>query len=116
MKVGQQEKAVKVELIKPQKPKQTESTETTTEQVQVQTASASPKRVSAEAKRQRQQAERWQEGHPGLRRVYFVIDEGLWDRFLRVCCATQKPNAVFTQMIREAVQAQGPAVSPESEG
>ena len=63
-----------------------------------------------EAERQRRQAEHWQQAHPGLRRVYFVIDTELWDRFVALCCTTQRPNAVFTRMVREAVQAKARSV------
>jgi len=47
----------------------------------------------------------WQKAHPGLRRVYFVLDASLWQQFVKLHCATEKPNVVFTRMIREAVQA-----------
>ena len=53
--------------------------------------------------RRRRQPELWREAHPGLRYVQFVIDIELWDQFVASCCATHRPNVVFTRMIREAV-------------
>ena len=53
--------------------------------------------------RRRRQSEIWREAHPGLRYVQFVIEIELWDRFVARCCATHRPNVVFTRMIREAV-------------
>jgi hypothetical protein len=37
--------------------------------------------------------------------VYFVLDASLWQQFVKLHCVTEKPNVVFTRMIREAVQA-----------
>ena len=53
--------------------------------------------------RRRRQSEIWREAHPGLRWVQFVVDIELWDQFVASCCATHRPNVVFTRMIREAV-------------
>jgi hypothetical protein len=53
--------------------------------------------------RRRRQSEIWREAHPGLRYVQFVVDIELWDRFVARCCATHRPNVVFTRMIRDAV-------------
>jgi hypothetical protein len=53
--------------------------------------------------RRRRQSEIWREAHPGLRYVQFVIDIELWDQFVASCCATHRPNVVFTRMVREAV-------------
>ena len=53
--------------------------------------------------RRKKRLEKWQEAHPGLRHVQFVIDIKVWDRFVARCCATHKPNVVFTRMIQEAV-------------
>jgi len=53
--------------------------------------------------RRKRQSELWRKAHPGLRYVQFVIEIELWDRFVAACCSAQKPNTVFTHMIREAV-------------
>jgi hypothetical protein len=53
--------------------------------------------------RRKRRLEKWQEAHPGLRHVQFVIDIKLWDQFVARCCTTHRPNVVFTRMIREAV-------------
>jgi hypothetical protein len=53
--------------------------------------------------RRKRRLEKWEEAHPGLRHVQFVIDSKLWDRFVARCCATHRPNVVFTRMIQEAV-------------
>jgi hypothetical protein len=53
--------------------------------------------------KRRRQSEIWRETHPGLRWVQFVVDIELWDRFVARCCATYKPNVVFTRMIHKAV-------------
>jgi hypothetical protein len=52
--------------------------------------------------RRRRQSEIWREAHPGLRYVQLVIEIELWD-LVASCCATHRPNVVFTRMIREAV-------------
>jgi hypothetical protein len=70
----------------------------------IQTSAAAEKR-KREAQRKSRQANYWQEAHPSLRRVYFVLDASLWQQFVKLHCATEKPNVVFTRMIREAVQA-----------
>ena len=53
--------------------------------------------------RSKRHIEKWQEAHPGLRHVQFVIEVELWDRFVARCCSAGKPNTVFTRMVREAV-------------
>ena len=70
----------------------------------IQTSAATQKRKK-EAERKSKQAYYWQQAHPGLRRVYFVLDASLWEQFVKLQCATEKPNVVFTRMIQEAVQA-----------
>ncbi len=100
----QKERAMKAEVIKREKPEEAKPVEVKTDQAPEQASHGSAKKDPKEAERQRRQAEHWQQSHPGLRRVYFVIDTELWDRFVTLCCATQKPNTVFTRMIREAVQ------------
>jgi len=91
---------MKVEVIKREKPGEAEGKQTGSE-----AAASSARKVSKKAQRERREAERWQRGHPGLRRVYFVIETELWERFVGVCCTTHRPNEVFTRMIYEAVQA-----------
>jgi hypothetical protein len=88
-----------------QKSEEPKPAEKKADQVPGQVTPRSEKKDPKEIERQRRQAEHWQQSHPGLRRVYFVIDTELWDRFVASCCTAQKPNAVFTRMIREAVQA-----------
>lgn len=67
---------------------------------------AEGRKVPTEAQRVRRKkhAEQWQAAHPGLRHLQFVIEIELWNQFMAKCCTTQKPNAVFTRMIREAVE------------
>jgi len=96
---------MKAEVIKREKPEEAKPVEVKADQAPEQAVHHSARKDPREAERQRRQAERWQQSHPGLRRVYFVIDTELWDRFVASCCATHKPNAIFTRMIREAVQA-----------
>jgi len=82
--------ALKLEVVKP----------TPTEVSAAPTSGGSIEKRKARRKRR---LEKWEEAHPGLRHVQFVIDIKLWDRFVTRCCATHRPNVVFTRMIREAV-------------
>ena len=59
-------------------------------------AGVSPARGSTKAERLKRYEQRWRQNHPGLCHVWFVIDGVLWNRFVELCCSTQKPNAVFT--------------------
>ena len=52
--------------------------------------------------------QRWQEAHPGLRGVSFIIDTAMWERFVQLYCRKQRPNEIFTRMIYNAVAAKGP--------
>ncbi len=96
---------MKAEVIKQAKPEEAKPVEVKADQAPEQAVQRSVRKDPREVERQRRQAEHWQQTHPGLRRVYFVIDTELWDSFMASCCTTQKPNAVFTRMIREAVKA-----------
>ena len=82
--------------------------------VEVKTAST---KIPTEAQRVRRKkhAEQWQAAHPGLRYVQFVIETELWNQFMAKCCRTKKPNAVFTRMIREAVEGKR-AISEDAAG
>jgi len=95
---------MKIELIKGEKPEETKAVEAQVDQAPEQVAPSPARKVPTKAERQKRQAEYWQQAHPGLRRVYFVIDTELWDSFVANCCTPHKPNVVFTRMIREAVQ------------
>jgi hypothetical protein len=66
-----------------------------------------PKRIGSTEKRKarrKRRQEKWQNSHPGLRHVQFAIDIELWERFVERCCASHRPNVVFTCMIQEAVR------------
>jgi len=39
----------------------------------------------------------------GRRRVDFVIEVALWDRFVATCCTEARPNVVFGELIARAV-------------
>ena len=95
---------MKVRVIKRVKPEEAPE-EVQRKQAGNEAVPSSAKKTSKRAERERREAERWQKGHPGLRRVYFVIDTELWDRFMASCCTTHRPNDVFTRMIYEVVQA-----------
>jgi hypothetical protein len=60
--------------------------------------------TEAQRVRRKKRADQWQAAHPGMRYLQFVIEIELWNRFMAKCCTIQKPNAVFTRMIREAVE------------
>ena len=63
------------------------------------------RKAPSEARRayQKKRSAQWHAENPGLRHVHFVIEIELWGQFVTKCCTIQKPNTVFTRMIREAV-------------
>jgi hypothetical protein len=73
------------------------------EKVEVQEVAEITRNADKKRARRKRRMEKWQKTHPGMRQVIFAIDTELWNRFVAQCCSQDKPNAVFTAMIQEAV-------------
>ena len=62
------------------------------------TTSAAP---AIESKRQRKRREM---AEAGERYLVFCIKVELWERFVKLCCAGERPNRVFIRMVEKAVE------------
>ena len=72
----------KAEIQTPPTQEQTEVTEPTGE-------SATSAKSTSTTQRLKRYEQKWRQSHQGLRHVWFVINSGLWDRFVTHCCSTK---------------------------